>query len=182
MKIYFLTLLFAAAALVPAGAKESKTADATMVPTSDAALSALAAVVADSQNRQAQLNGRTAAIQKQLADIKAKVKDKKIEVGEQLSKEDLDAFNLLNAQLRYLQDAATVEAVRQKNLAIARDIYRASFFTATMMSEYIGDRGGLDDGFDDFCRTKAKTYGLETPVALLFNVQDYIIDAGEQKK
>jgi hypothetical protein len=182
MKIYLLTLLFAAAALVPARAKDPKTADATMVPTSDATLTALAAVVADSKSRQAELSGRAAAIEKQIADLKAKVKDKKIEVGEQLSKEDLDAFNLLNAQLRYLQNAATVEAVRQKNLAIARDIYRASFFTATMMSEYIGDRGGLDDGFYDFCRAKAKTYRMETPVALLFNVQDYIIDAGEQKK
>jgi hypothetical protein len=179
MKIYFLTLLFAAAAIIPARAK---TAEATIVPTADATLTALAAVVADSKSRQAQLNGQAAVIQKQITAIQAKVKDKKIEVGEQLSKEDLDTFNLLNTQLRYLQDAATVEAVRQKNLAIARDIYQASFFTATMMSEYIGDRGGLDDGFDDFCLAKAKAYRMDTPVALLFNVRDYIIDAGDEKK
>jgi hypothetical protein len=182
MKTYFLILCFVAAAVVPAGAKDAKAAEATMVPTADATLTALAAVVADSKSRQAQLTGRVAALQAQIAAIKAKVKNQKAEAGEQLSKEDLDAFNLLNAQLRYLQDAVTVEAVRQRNLAITRDIYRASFFTATMMAEYIGDRGGLDDGFDDFCRAKAKAYKMEVPVSLLFNVQDYIIDASAQKK
>jgi hypothetical protein len=181
MKIYLLTLLLLAASVVPAPAKD-RVADATMVPTADATLTALAAVLADSRSRQAQLTTRVTALQRQIAAVKAKVKNQKIEVGEQLSKEDLDAFNLLNAQLRYLQDAVTVEAVRQRNLAITKDIYRASFFTATMMTEYIGDRGGLDDDFDDFCRAKAKTYGLEVPVGLLFSVQDYIIDAGAQKK
>jgi hypothetical protein len=181
MKIYLLTLLLLAASVVPAQATD-KVAAATMVPTTDATLTALAAVMADSRSRQAQLTARVAALQKQIAAVKAKVRNQKIEVGEQLSKEDLDAFNLLNAQLRYLQDAATVEAVRQRNLAITKDIYRASFFTATMMTEYIGDRGGLDDDFDDFCRAKAKTYGMEVPVGLLFSVQDYIIDAGAQKK
>jgi len=182
MKIHFLTVLFLAAAIVPGRAKDGKVANATMVPTADATLTALAAVVADSKGRQAELSGRVAAIQRQIAAIKAKGKNQKIDLGEQLSKEDLDSFNLLNAQLRYLQDAVTVESVRQKNLAIARDIYRASFFNATMMSEYIGEKGGLDDDFDDFCRAKAKTYGLEIPVGLLFSVQDYIIDAGAQKK
>jgi hypothetical protein len=181
MKIHCLILLFAAVAVVPAPARE-QVAPATMVPTADATLDALAAVLAQSKAHQAQLTARIDALQRQVAAVRAKVKDPKIEAGEQLSKEDLDAFNLLNAQLRYLRDVATVEEVRQRNLAIARDIYRASYFTATMMTEYIGDRGGLDDDFDDFCRAKAKTYGLEVPVGLLFSVQDYIIDGSAQKK
>jgi hypothetical protein len=50
-----------------------------------------------------------------------------------------------------------------------------------MMTEYIGDKGALDDGFDDYCRAKAKAYGLETHVGLLLNAQDYVIDAGAKQ-
>jgi hypothetical protein len=153
-----------------------------MVPTADATLNALTAVIADSKSRQTDLNGRVAGLQRQIAVIKAKVKKSNGEIGEQLSREDLDTFNLLNAQLRYLENAATVEAVRQTDLAITKDIYQASFFVATMMAEYIGDKGALDADFDDFCRTKAKAYGLETPVGLLLSAQDYVIATGDKKR
>ena len=181
MKSYFATLIFIAAVVVPAQAKGSEVPNAAMVPTADATLNALTAVIADSKSRQAQLSGRVVVLQRQIATIKAKAKNSKIEVGEQLSKEDLDAFSLLNAQLRYLENAVTVEAVRQGDLAIAKDIYQASFFVATMMTEYIGGKGALDDDFDGFCRAKAKTYGLETPVGLLLSAQDYVIATGDKK-
>jgi hypothetical protein len=182
MKIHFAILIFMAAAAVPAQAKSPKVLEATMVPKSDATLRALSAVIADSENRQARLNDRVATLEAQIAALKAKVKNPKVEVGEQLSKEDLDAFNLLNTQLRYLQNAIVIEAVRQKNLIIAREIYRASYFTATMMGEYVGDKGGLDDDFDDFCRAKAKAYGMDMPVDLLLSVEDYAIDASDNPK
>ena len=182
MRTVLLSLLLLVAAVTPAEAKKAKTLDPTMVPASDATLDALSAVIASSRTREAGLTARVTALQAQVAAIKAKVKNPKIEIGEQLSREDLDAFNLLNAQLRYLQSAATVEVVRQKTLKIAKEIYRASFFTATVMAEYIGDKGGLDDDFDDFCRAKAKTYGMEVPVGLLLNAQDFIVDTQPPKK
>jgi len=61
-------------------------------------------------------------------------------------------------------------------------IYRASYFTATMMTEYIGDKGALDDDFDDFCRARASAYGMDLPVGMLLDVQDFIMDATPQKK
>jgi hypothetical protein len=75
----------------------------------------------------------------------------------------------------------TIEAVRQKDLAIAREMYRASYLVATMMSEYAGDKGALDDDFGDYCRAKAKAYGMEIPVGLLLDAQDELSDAGAKK-
>lgn len=181
MKSSLASLLLAVAAVVPAQASGSKVPPATMVPTTDAALTAISGVIADSKSRQAELNGRAAALKRQIAAIKSRAKNSKIEIGEQLSKDDLDAYNLLNAQLRYLESAATVEAVRQRDLAISKDIYQASFFVATMMTEYIGDKGVLDDNFDEFCRAKAKTYGLDVSVGLLLSAQDYVISTGDKK-
>jgi hypothetical protein len=182
MKNHLLALILLATAVTPAEARKAKPLDPTMVPVADATLRALSAVIETSQTRQAELSRRVAALQAQIAAIKAKAKDPKVEVGEQLSKEDLDSFNLLNTQLRYLQAAVTVEQFRQSNLKIAKDIYRASYFTATMMTEYIGDKGALDDDFDDFCRARAAAYGMDLPVGMLLTVQDYIMDATPEKK
>ena len=176
MKSRFAALLLSATLLVPAGAREPKVLPAEMVPTADATLAALNSVIAESQRRQAQLVDRSAKLEKQVAILKAKVKNAKVDVAEQLSKEDFDAYNLDSVQLRYLENAALVEAVRQKDLGIAKSIYQASYFVATMMTEYIGGKGALDDDFDAFCRAKAKPYGLDVPVGLLLSAQDYIID------
>jgi len=163
-------------ALVPSPGRSAKPPTAVMVPSNDPALKAIDAVIAESRSRRDQLSGRVQAIQRQLAALKAKTKNAKLEVGEQLSKEDLDAFNLLTAQLRYLEGAMTVELARQGNLTLAKNLYQASYFVATMMSEYIGDRGALDADFDDFCRAKAATYRLDLPVGELLDVQNYVSD------
>ncbi len=181
MKTFLATLLLLAA-LAPVQAKAPKIIPADMVPTADATLSGLNSVMAESQKRQAQLIDRAAGLQKQVAALKAKVKNPKIDVAEQLSKEDFDAYNLYNVQLRYLENAELVEAVRQKDLGIARSIYQASYFVATMMTEYISSKGALDDDFDAFCRAKAKPYGLDVPVGLLLSAQDYIIDNTAARK
>ena len=181
MKLNLAAAILIIAAFVPLQAEGSKILKAEMVPTADANLDALSAVIADSKARQAQLSGRATALQQQIAGIKAKVKNPKVDVGEQLSKEDLDAYNLLNAQLRYIESAVTIEAVRQKDLAVAREMYRASYFVATMMSQYAGDKGALDDDFGDYCRTKAKAYGMEITVGLLLDAQEEISEAGPKK-
>jgi len=169
-------MLFIVVVLLPSPAQSAKPPNAVMVPASDAALKAIDAVIAESRSRHDQLSGRAQALQRQLAALKAKTKNAKLEVGEQLSKEDLDAFNLLTAQLRYLDGAMAVELARQGNLALAKNLYQASYFVATMMSEYIGDRGALDADFDDFCRAKAATYKLDLPVGELLDVQNYVSD------
>ena len=53
----------------------------------------------------------------------------------------------------------------QRHLQVAKDIYQASYFVATMASEYVAEKGALDDGFEDFCQAKAKLYLLQMPVA-----------------
>jgi hypothetical protein len=176
MKLNFLIATVGLAFALPSPARAAKPPNATMVPTSDAALKAIDAVIADSRARREQLGLRAKSLQAQLAALKAKAKNSKLEVGEQLSKEDLDAFNLLIAQLRYLDSAMTVELARQANLALAKNLYQASYFVATMMAEYIGDKGVLDADFDDFCRAKAVTYKLDAAVGELMDVQNYVTD------
>jgi hypothetical protein len=183
MKIPRLALALLTAVLLPASVfAAKKPLKPYMVPVSDAALDALTAVINTSKHRQAELTDRAAVLEKQIAAITAKAKNPKADLGEQLSKEDLDALNLLTTQDRYLKQAATIEAVRQSNILIVKDLYRASYFTATMMTEYVGEKGALDDDFDDYCQAKAKLYGMEIPVDLLVGLQDYIVDNTSSSK
>jgi len=169
--------------LAPASAlakKEEK--PLVVVPTDDAALVAIAAVSTNSKSRQHELAARAKVMNDRLGVLRAKTKNPKVDMAEQLSKDEMDEFNLLSAQLRYLQNAAVIEEVRQRHLEVAKDIYQASYFVATMSSEYVAEHGDLDDGFEEFCEAKAKEYKLEVPVALLFNAQNYVIYQGEPKK
>jgi hypothetical protein len=153
-----------------------------VVPTNDDTLKAIAAVSADSKHRQLELSARAKVMSQKLAALHAKAKNPKVDMAEQLSKDEMDEFNLLSAQVRYLQNAVVIEEVRQRHLQVAKDIYQASYFVATMASEYVAEKGALDDGFEDFCQAKAKLYLLQMPVALLFNAENYVIYQGAPKK
>jgi tRNA U34 5-carboxymethylaminomethyl modifying GTPase MnmE/TrmE len=169
--------------LGPAAAVAKKPAPPpVVVPTNDDTLKAIAAVSTDSKHRQLELSARAKAMSQKLAALHAKAKNPKIDMAEQLSKDEMDEFNLLSAQVRYLENAVVIEEVRQRHLQVAKDIYQASYFVATMASEYVAEKGALDDGFEDFCQAKAKLYLLQMPVALLFNAENYVIYQGAPKK
>jgi hypothetical protein len=153
-----------------------------VVPTDDATLKAITAVSDQSKARQHELAARAKVMNDRLGVLHAKAKNPKVDMAEQLTKEEMDEFNLLSAQLRYLENAATIEEVRQRHLEVAKDIYQASYFVATMSSEYVAEHGALDDGFEEFCQAKAKEYRLDVSVALLFNAQNYVIYQGAPKK
>lgn len=174
-------LLLLAAAALPLSAKP-KVLAATMVPKDDAVIRALEAVIKGSRGREADLKTRILAIQKQIAFFKSQARDPKADLAEQLTKDQFDSYNLANGELHYLQNAVLVEEVRQRDLAIARDIYQASYFNATMMTEYIGSHGAVDDDYNAFCQGRAKSYGLGLPVGLLLNAQDFIVDQPPARK
>jgi hypothetical protein len=178
------TLLLFLAASLPAHASffsRKKPDVSAAVPMTDATIKALAAVSADSKVRQNQLADQAKAVGKKLNALKAKAKNPKADIAEQLSKEDRDEFNLLGVQFRYLENAIVIEEVRQRHLEMAKDIYQASYFVAAEATEYVADKGSLDDDFDDFCQAKAHAAKIDLPVALLFNAENFVSEAPAQK-
>ena len=152
------------------------------VPASDPAVKALSSVSAGSKARQGELAGQAKALRKSLDALRAKARNQKGDIAEQLSKTDRDQFNLLGLELRYLENAILIEEVRQKHIEMATDIYQASYFVAAAASEYVADKGALDDDFEAFCEAKAKAEKIEMPVALLFNAENFIISEYPPKK
>jgi hypothetical protein len=182
-QLIFTLLLFLVAGLPARASIFSKktSGGSAAVPATDATIKALAAVSADSKARQMELADEARAVGKKLDALKARAKNPKADIAEQLSKDDRDAFNLLGVELRYLRNAIVIEEVRQRHLEIAKDIYQASYFVAAEASEYVADKGSLDDDFEDFCQAKARADKIDLPVALLFNAENFLAETPAQK-
>jgi len=110
-------------------------------PKESATLDALVAEITVSEKRQSELLANTLTLYQKIAEITAKVPNKKEPIGDQLSQSDLDAFNLLSAQVRYLLNQTGVETSKQNSLFVMLYTYEASQFMTKIQIQYLAEKG-----------------------------------------
>lgn len=101
----------------------------------------------------------------------AKAKNKSLPIDGQLSRTDLDEFNLATAQLRFIAGQIDIENRKMQDFDLFIRLHRASIFMADRTDSYLG-RGSDMSQYDSYITSEAKAAGLDQDVSLLVAMRE----------
>jgi len=106
--------------------------------------------------RQAELANQGTPLLKKINQLSGLAKDPHKPIDSQLTTAELDKFNRLVSQLRYLQSEQLVSSGHVRDLKIVWAFCKASLKLDQLRNDYIETRGQLGKGYSEWLKAKAK--------------------------